>query len=56
MPPKQSYYVLNLINTCPADPGFIFLVFVSTVDLDQLASYEAIGSGSTLFSNPIDNA
>ena len=30
-----------MVNTCPAEPGFI-LLFKNTVDPDQMASDEAI--------------
>ena len=41
------------VNLCPVESGFI--LFDNTVDPDQLASVEAIWSGSTLLSTLIEN-
>ena len=46
--------MLYNINPCPAEPRFV-LFFENTIDLNQVAYNEAITSGCTLFSTPIES-
>ena len=43
----QTWWILYLINSCPAEPEYP--AFANSVDLDQLASEEVNWSGSALF-------
>ena len=51
---KEYVFSIDYIIPCPAETVFIFF-FENTVGPDQLASDEAISSGSTLFSTLIEN-